>query len=207
MADRPWEDPRPWDRLPDESEVAHAQFRTFLEAGAERSVSDTARKVGRSERQLHKQASRHRWRDRARAYDIAQARAEEEGEQERRQARQRRLEEHVEWAERVALARLRRVVQEDPVTGELAFEGSFGVREALAVLRGTRHLRPGEMPDDKDPLDPEGRLRRLSTRELEDLCTFITEQTEEDNDVETPTPPEQESPAEGGPAGGGQTPD
>jgi len=203
MAERPWQQPRPWDRLPDESEIAHAQFRVFLTGDVNRSIVDAARKVGRSERQLHKQASRHRWRERARAYDIAMAHAEDEGELARRQARQRRREEMIEWAERAAWARIRRVVREDPVTGELTFENSFGVREALAVLRRTIEALPGEPPEEEGPVDATSRLRGLSSQQLDELCRFISERTKEEGDVETQTAEEQQ-PADGPQAGGGE---
>ena len=203
MAERPWDNPRPWDRLPDESEVAYSQFRAFLSGGANRTIADTARQVGRSERQLHKQARRHRWRERARAYDIAIAHAEDEDELARRQARQRRREEMIEWAERAAWARLRRVVREDPVTGEVTFDDSFGVREALAVLRRTAEALPSEPPEEEGPVDATSRLRGLSSHQLDELCTFIKERTEEESDVETP-PEEEQQPADGPQAGGGE---
>jgi len=203
MAERPWERPQPWDRLPGESEIAYAQFRVFLTGDVNRSIVDAARKVGRSERQLHKQVRRHCWRARARAYDIAMAHAEDESELARRQARQRRREEMVDWAERAAWARIRRVVREDPATGELTFDDSFGVREALAVLRHTAEALPGEPPEEEGPVDARARLRGLSSRQLDEMCEFIKKQTEEGTDVETPTETEQQ-PADGPQAGGGE---
>jgi len=202
VAERPWETPRPWDRLPNESEVAYSQFRVLLTGGVGRSVADAARQVGRSERQLHKQARRHRWRARAHAYDIAMAHAEDEGESARRQARQRRREEMADWAERAAWARIRRVVREDPVTGELTFDDSFGVREALAVLRRTAEALPDEPPKEEGPVDARARLRGLSSRQLDELCSFIKEHTKEDTDVETQTA-EEHQPADGSQAGDG----
>jgi len=181
--------PRPWDRLPRESGPAYTDFRAFLLLGPQRTVVEAAKQVGKSERQLRKQVRRHDWWERARAYDIATARSEDEETAQRLQTIHRQRQEFAEWAERAAWARLRRVVQHDPETGEAIFDPKFGVREALAVLQRTAELLPGDPAEaggEGEGGDASGRLRGLSSRALEQLIAYVEENTQEaDSNVET----------------------
>jgi transposase-like protein len=180
---------REWDRLPEESGPAFAAFRTFLELGCERTVVAAARQVGKSERLLRKWVSRHRWWARARAFDNATARAAEE---DRRAAERRRLD-YAGRVERIAWARLAQLVRTDPVTGEMVVDSSFTPREALAVIRLMVELtqRGGPEPAEEEGQAVAGRLRPLSSAQLEGLIAYITANAQEEKtNVETTSQPE-----------------
>jgi hypothetical protein len=58
-----------WDRLPEESGDAWESFRNYRNAGPQRTMADTARKMGRKPGTFYKLARIYRWEERARAYD------------------------------------------------------------------------------------------------------------------------------------------
>jgi hypothetical protein len=60
----------PWDQLPDESDVAFAAFDHYLKTDRhERSMSKTARDIGKARSQIGEWSSRHRWVSRVQAHD------------------------------------------------------------------------------------------------------------------------------------------
>src|SRR5262245_23960425 len=60
---------KPWERQPGESPRAWAAARTYLELGAERSLSRVGKKLGKSETLMARWSSAHGWVERAEAYD------------------------------------------------------------------------------------------------------------------------------------------
>src|SRR5262245_17645292 len=70
-----------WDRLPTESEEAGEAFVLWRDAGVDRNASAVARRLQKSRQLLQRWASRHRWNERALAYDREQDRVRQEAAQ------------------------------------------------------------------------------------------------------------------------------
>jgi hypothetical protein len=66
---------QPWERLPDETEEAHALFRTFLALDPPRRLNQVAKLSHRAVRTISEYSSRRQWFARAAAYDDAQKQA------------------------------------------------------------------------------------------------------------------------------------
>ena len=67
-----YDDLRPWDRQPRETEKAYAAFKAYLDMsadGGERNISELARRLSKSRQLLTGWKSRHHWGDRCLAWD------------------------------------------------------------------------------------------------------------------------------------------
>ena len=67
-----YDDLRPWDRQPRETEKAYAAFKAYLDMsadGGERNLSELARRLSKSRQLLTGWKSRHHWGDRCLAWD------------------------------------------------------------------------------------------------------------------------------------------
>lgn len=73
----------PWERRDDETSVAYAAFRAYLEQGAERSSDNVARALGKSSTLISRWSARHEWVARSRAWDSIPAKAAAESYAER----------------------------------------------------------------------------------------------------------------------------
>lgn len=63
---------KPWDQLPDETDIAYHRFKIYLEMGGDRSLDKTRQKLGKSSgyiRQLHTWSSKYNWVERSGEYD------------------------------------------------------------------------------------------------------------------------------------------
>ena len=72
MSDSPFEieDQRqPWFRMADESRKAFVAFRCYAELGDQRSLSEVARRLGKSKQLLSRWSARHKWIERVKAFD------------------------------------------------------------------------------------------------------------------------------------------
>lgn len=72
-------EPYPWVRQDDETEVAYEAFRTYLNLGSRRTMRLTAETVGKNPSLMERWAQRHDWRERARAFDRHMDSAETDG--------------------------------------------------------------------------------------------------------------------------------
>lgn len=64
----------PWDIQPGETRAMFDRFATYRDAGLRRSVRSLAEETGKSVQYLHQVAYRHRWTERAHAFDAEQRR-------------------------------------------------------------------------------------------------------------------------------------
>lgn len=67
MAETP--EPYPWTRRENETEVAYEAFRTYLNQGAERSLANTSKAVGKTAGLMERWSQTHEWKARVLAYD------------------------------------------------------------------------------------------------------------------------------------------
>lgn len=63
------EAPRPWERLPGETDTAWESFQTYLGLGEQRTYEQTAKKLGKSVGTLQHWTKRNRWGERACEFD------------------------------------------------------------------------------------------------------------------------------------------
>lgn len=163
---------RPWDRQPRESEAAYAAFRSFLEQTPRRNMARLQRELGVSLSLLWRWHRRHRWKERALAYDQQMAREREADlRRDRRQVLERQLR-RAEEADAVGRLLLRRGVPRDPHSGEVhgIDESALKCSERLLKLATeveVRCLAGGEPEASATDIEEEvwrmedGALRRL----------------------------------------------
>lgn len=65
----------PWERRDDETPMAYAAFKEYLDQGADRSTAHVARALGKSKTIMDRWSSRHEWVSRSRAFDSIPAMA------------------------------------------------------------------------------------------------------------------------------------
>ena len=125
---------RPWDRQPRESEEAHAAFSAWL-GQAHRNVAALARELGLSLSLLWRWHKRHRWPERALAFDGEMAHQREADLRRHRQQVMERRSRRAEEADAAGRVLLRRGVRGDPRSGDV-----HSVDDA-ALKHGGRYLR------------------------------------------------------------------
>lgn len=69
------DDLKPWDRQPGETSKAYAAFQTYLDQGVKRSYTSVAKELGRSGTWIEQWGKKHRWPERAAAWDSMPRRA------------------------------------------------------------------------------------------------------------------------------------
>jgi hypothetical protein len=177
---------REWDRQPEESGPAFAAFRTFLELGCERTVVAAARQVGKSERLLRKWVSRHRWRDRAYVWDLAQARESEAAVAQEREATVRRQWQDADRAQKLSMAKVSSLVIRDPETGEPTLSSEVTVADAVRLYRLGLEIQRGQLsstaPGDAAAADQS--LETLSDPELQQVIKLARERAETEQSQE-----------------------
>jgi hypothetical protein len=70
-------EPKPWEQMPAESGPAYAAFVAYRDLGPSRTFKAGADQAGKHESLMRRWATRNRWRERAWAWDLHEARQEE----------------------------------------------------------------------------------------------------------------------------------
>ena len=169
---QPGPDLRPWDRQPQESELAYQAFLAYRDSGVPRNLAATARALGKREAQLHRWKRRHRWEDRLLAWDAAQGKAAEETAQREWERRRRRWSQAGDHVLQALLSTLLGLIKTDPETGRTALDPRVKVEQALDIgqfmMRFQRWL--AEAPAGAEgPPEVSAELRRMASAELEKL--------------------------------------
>lgn len=155
----------PWDRMPDEPEIAYGHFLTYRDLGADRTVAKAADRAHKSRDHFHRLASTWQWIPRANAYDVEQYRLFVAR---TLQARREMVDRHARIG-RVIIgmveARLLTVPFDELSPGELVRLGELGLKlersafaEETALATRGASTRDGT---DLSSLDEAARLRRL----------------------------------------------
>lgn len=126
---------QPWERLKDESPVAHEAFLDYCDAGSRRRYAQTARRLRKSYSLIRRWAVRHAWPERVWAWDVAQRRDVESALKEQREQAIRRQLTDADRLQRLAMAKLTGLVHRDPVTGEASLDPKVSVRDAVVIYR------------------------------------------------------------------------
>ncbi len=180
---------RPWDRRPEESPQAFKAFLAYRDCGDERTLAKAAEMIGKSRGMLFRWSTRHDWVGRCFLWDQEQYR---EAEAAVRQVRQQSLQRQVQDADRLqrlGMARLGKLVQRNPQTGELELDPGVGVQDAVRIyklgldiersLPGASETAPAEEVEESE-------LQRMSDEELRQLIALarqrVKTQPEEDDD-------------------------
>jgi len=176
----------------EETPKAYAAFRVFRDQGVQRSYAATARTLGKHESQIRRWAGPFRWKERAHAWDLAQSREVELLlRQEQEQGARRRMR-HGEQIEKIAMARIQKLVTRDPATGEPTVSSDLTPQLACILyglgLRIDRSLPVPRTPDTpaSDNGDP---LTAGSDPELQQIIALAREfasEGKDDNDSNTP---------------------
>lgn len=181
LADRA--QPKPWEQMPGESGAAYAAFLTYRDLGAGRSFVGAARVAQRHESLLRRWAARHRWRERVWAWDVQQARQDEEVVREQREAVLRERLEDLDRMGRACLAFFRTMIRRDPETGEVSFDPRFTPQVALRFLELALRAQgaflrpePEEAPQDRQETD----LFGLADAELAEVIELARERAQHD---------------------------
>jgi len=147
MSGNPTE-PRPWDRRPDESPKAYAAFTAYRDLGEQRSVAGAARLLGRCVSQFYRWATQYDWERRAHAWDLLQARQDEEAVRHERDEMVRRELKDISRLQQLAMAKFSALVRRDPATAELSLDPSVTTKDAVAIydltLKMQKTLAPAE---------------------------------------------------------------
>jgi len=180
---------RPWERRPEESPEAYDGFRTYRDCGPGRSLREAAGRAGKSPSMMAQWSRRHAWRQRAFAWDLEQDR---EAEAALRQAREKALERQAQDADRLqrlAMARLGKLVQRNPHTGELELDPGVGVQDAVRIYKlglDIERSLPGAPERAEGEEVEEDELRRMSDKELRELIALakqrVSKQAKETED-------------------------
>jgi len=125
---------RPWDRQSRESEEAHAAFAAWL-GQAHRNVAALARELGLSLSLLWRWHKRHRWQERALAFDGEMARQREADLRKHRHQVMERRSRRAQEADAAGRVLLRRGVRGDPHSGDVHS------LDDTALKHGERYLR------------------------------------------------------------------
>jgi len=142
---------RPWEPQSGESASAYEAFVLYRDLGPRRSVVEAARRAGRCCSLFYRWSVRHCWAQRARAWDLAQMREQEQARREAREEVRRACLRRGQQLAELGWARLAMTVGRDPATGLPRFADDFGPREALrACVEGARMQAAAceELPSD-----------------------------------------------------------
>jgi len=180
---------RPWDRRPEESPQAFKAFLAYRDCGDERTLAKAAERIGKSRGMLFRWSTCHDWVGRCFLWDQEQYReAEAAGRQVRQQSLQRQVQD-ADRLQRLGMARLGKLVQRNPQTGELELDPGVGVQDAVRIyklgldiersLPGASETAPAEEVEGSE-------LQRMSDEELRQLIALarqrVKTQPEEDDD-------------------------
>lgn len=179
----------PWERRPDESPQAYAAFRAHLECGPERTLQQAADKIRKSRHLLAAWSRRHGWQERAFAWDQHHYREEEAAVRAARQEVLKRQAQDADRLQRLAMARLGKLVQRNRQTGDLELDSDVSVQDAVRIYRLGMEIERSLPGSAEQPLGQEvdeDELRQMTDRELRELITLararMDRETKEDND-------------------------
>jgi hypothetical protein len=176
--------PRLWERRPDETEAAFAAFGAYREAGPSRNLAAVARALHKHESLLRRWAARHRWRERAWAWDVSQAREEEATVRQHCAGVLRERLEDVDRIGRACLAFFRTLIRRDPETGEVTFDARFTPQVAFRflelALRAQGAFAPATTEPETEPA-ASADLYGLPDAELMALIDLARERADQQN--------------------------
>lgn len=184
--------PVTWARLLAESPKAFAAFCRFRDLGVKRSYAETARALGKHESQIRRWAGQFTWRERAHAWDLAQSREVDLLLRRQREQAARRRMQHQEFFEGIAMGGLRRLIRQDPATGETVFSQKLTPGVLLGLYQQSLQIdRSLPAPDAAAaPVEAGDPLQSLSDPELQHLIALAKERaanpTEEADDDSSP---------------------
>ena len=166
---------RPWERRPEESPAAHQGFVAYRDCGPDRTLREAAERASKSLSMMGQWSRRHDWVRRCFLWDLEQDR---EAEATLRQARQESLQRQAGDADRLqrlAMARLGKLVQRNPQTGELELDSEVSVQDAVRIyklgldiersLPGAPESAPGEEVEEHE-------LKQMTDEELRQLIAL-----------------------------------
>jgi len=174
--------PQPWEQIPGESGPAYAAFLTYRELGPKRSFAGAARLADRHESLFRRWAGCHRWRERAWAWDVQQARQDEATVRQQREGVLRERLEDLDRMGRACLVFFRTMVRRDPGTGEVSFDLRFTPQVALRFLELALKAHGAfDRPtaDDKSDERPVADLFGLADGELVELIDLARERADQ----------------------------
>lgn len=163
---------QPWEQQPTETARAYQGFLAYRDVGPDRSIAETARQLGKSAPLLYRWSRQHRWAERSYAWDLECRRAEETALQEARQQALQRQAQDADRLQRLAMAKLGRLVRRDPDSGELALDPEVSVQDAVRIYKLGLDIERSLVAT--DAADPQGEeqddeLKRMSDEELRQL--------------------------------------
>ena len=180
-------DLKPWDRQKGESPLAYQAFLAYRDLGEARSFVGAAHALGKSNSLVRRWATRYDWRDRAWAYDVAQAREAEEALRQQREESLRRQARDSDQLQRLAMARLSGLIRRDPASGEVSLDPGVTPRDAVTIYKLALELEDRLMgtsqaqPYDEDVTEQQ--LRRMSTEQLRELLALSRERAGDEVEV------------------------
>jgi hypothetical protein len=176
---------QPWEQNAGETARAYGAFIAYRDAGPERTIAGTARELGRSAALLYRWSRQHNWIDRAHAWDVTCRREEEATLREARREIVQRQARDADRLQRLAMARLGKLVRRDPETGELALDPEVSVQDAVRVyklgLDIERALTAEEKPEAESE-EGDDDLKRMSDEQLRQLIALAKERAGNDEE-------------------------
>jgi len=190
--------PAPWERQPGEGAKAYAAFESYKLLGVQRSITRVAASLGRHPSLIRRWCQRHRWVERALAWDGEQAR-QVEGmlAQAREQALKRRIEAG-EQVEKLGMLAFQSLIARDPETGKPRLDDRVRPRDAVALYRLAMEIHRSlpqatEAPAVTVEKAEQERLRQLSDEELTEVMALLqqrqqteVQQDEQHEDIQQP---------------------
>ena len=177
-------EPKPWEQMPGESGPAYAAFLVNRDLGRSRTFKATADRVGKHESLMRRWATRHRWRERAWAWDLHQARQQETVVRQQRESLLRERLDDLDRMGRACLAFFRTMVRRDPETGEISFDPRFTPQVALRFLELALKAQGAfdrPEPEDRSEERSAADLFGLADGELEALIEAARERADQQN--------------------------
>ncbi len=177
----------PWEQQAGESGAAHQALLAFRDLGPKRTLRAAAERVGKSRGLLAGWSARYRWEERVLAWDRQQQREAEAALRTAREEALRRQAQDADNLQRLAMAKLGRLVRRDPATGEPQLDPSVTVQDAVRVYRLGLEIErtlpsgpeaaPEEAADQKE-------LKRMTDEELRRLIALAKERAGTDGEEE-----------------------
>lgn len=169
----------PWDRQKDETPIAYAAFVVYRDLARARSFAAAGRTLGKSDSLIRGWAVRHRWRERAWAWDLHQTQQDGVVARRERDAGVQQLMDDGSRLWRAAMAYFWSLIDRDPETGKAVFGPKFTPAVAVKLCELTLRIqtglagRPDALESDQ-PADP----FQLSSAELTELIGLARELTQ-----------------------------
>ena len=180
-------EPKPWEQMPGESGPAYAAFVAYRDLGPSRTFKAGADQAGKHESLMRRWATRNRWRERAWAWDLHEARQEETVVRQQRESLLGERLDDLDRMSRACLAFFRTMVRRDPETGEVNFDVRFTPQVALRFLElalkaqgAFNRLGPEDKSEERSPAD----LFGLADAELTELIDLARERADQSNEQE-----------------------